>query len=146
MRCSAGCRASVSRLSGTEWGVKDEVYDTNGRLKYATTLLASFTEHALSSTYTGYPGLLHSARTPHCITVCALSSHWQLPVHCAARYRYWIWRSYVKEGRDVDAPVWGFELVHNDGPHEALDDHMIHALQARGLYISRAHAQQCTHA
>ena len=32
---------------------------------------------------------------------------------------YWIWRSYTKGGRDVDAPVWGFELVHNDGPHEA---------------------------
>ena len=28
---------------------------------------------------------------------------------------YWIWRSMAKGGRDVDAPVWGFELVHNSG-------------------------------
>ena len=31
---------------------------------------------------------------------------------------------YVKGGRDVEATVWGFELAHNDGPHEALDVEM----------------------
>ena len=42
---------------------------------------------------------------------------------------YWIWRSMQKGGRDVRAPVWGFELAHNDGPHEALDEAMLAALQ-----------------
>ena len=50
---------------------------------------------------------------------------------------YWIWRSYKKDGRDVDAPVWGFELAHNDGPHEALDRPMLRTLQAGFLATAR---------
>jgi hypothetical protein len=53
---------------------------------------------------------------------------------------YWIWRSYKKDGRDVDEPVWGFELAHNDGPHEALDGHMLGALQEGFATIARANA------
>ena len=52
---------------------------------------------------------------------------------------YWVWRSYHKGGRDVFAPEWGFELVHNDGPHEALDAHMLAVLQRGFVKTSRAH-------
>ena len=37
----------------------------------------------------------------------------------------------------VSAPVWGFELVHNDGPHEALDVQMLSLLQRGFLAASR---------
>jgi hypothetical protein len=43
----------------------------------------------------------------------------------------WIWRSYAKQGRDVDKPVWGYELVHNNGSHEALDHELLELLQDR---------------
>ena len=44
---------------------------------------------------------------------------------------YWIWRSMEKGGRDLDAPVWGFELLHNNGgAREGLDRDMIAVLQA----------------
>ena len=43
---------------------------------------------------------------------------------------YWIWRSMEKGGRDLDAPVWGFELLHNNGAREELDREMIAVLQA----------------
>ena len=35
-----------------------------------------------------------------------------------------------KGGRDLDAPVWGFELLHNNGAREELDREMIAVLQA----------------
>ena len=53
---------------------------------------------------------------------------------------YWIWRSYIKTNRDVDAPVWGFELAHNDGPHEALDAEMTATLQEGYAVVARANA------
>ena len=40
----------------------------------------------------------------------------------------------------MTAPVWGFELAHNDGPHEALDAHMLAALQAGFADAARANA------
>ena len=42
---------------------------------------------------------------------------------------YWLWRSMEKGGRDVAAPVWGFELVHNSGTEEAIDAEMIGVLR-----------------
>lgn len=85
-----------------QWGVKNEVFDENGRIRYAEAVLGTFAEHGISSTY-------------------------------------WIWRSMQKGGRDVGAPVWGFELVHNDGPHEALDATMLRTLQASYLAMARSH-------
>ena len=50
---------------------------------------------------------------------------------------YWIWRSMEKGGRDLDAPVWGFELLHNNGgAREGLDRDMIAVLQA-GLPLTQ---------
>ena len=53
---------------------------------------------------------------------------------------YWIWRSYRKDGRDVDEPVWGFELAHNDGPHESLDSTMLATLQQGFALAARQNA------
>jgi hypothetical protein len=64
-----------------QWGVKDELYSSHGRLEYARALLDALVQHNLSSTY-------------------------------------WIWRSYPKDDRPLDQPVWGFELVHNSGPRQ----------------------------
>ena len=86
-----------------QWGVKDEVYDSNGRQQYARAMLNLFSEHKISSTY-------------------------------------WLWRSYKKEGRDVTEPVWGFELTHNDGPHEALDEGMLSTLQEGFVKTARANS------
>ncbi|KAL1500339.1 hypothetical protein AB1Y20_013003 [Prymnesium parvum] len=83
-----------------QWGVKDEVLEANGRLRYAEAVLDAFTDLGIASTY-------------------------------------WIWRSYTKGGRDVHEPVWGFELAHNDGPHEALDGAMLTTLQAGFLRTGR---------
>ena len=77
-----------------QWGVKDEVFDANGRRHYAHTMLEAFRVYGLSSTY-------------------------------------WLWREKHKSRRDVhENGVWGFELVRNDGPHEALDERMLATLQA----------------
>jgi len=64
-----------------QWGVKNELYRDHGRLQYAKSLLESFVQLNISSTY-------------------------------------WIWRSYPKDDRPLDQPVWGFELVHNSGPRQ----------------------------
>lgn len=64
-----------------QWGVKNELFASHGRLEYARVLLDAFVQHNVSSTY-------------------------------------WIWRSYPKDDRPLDEPVWGFELVHNSGPRE----------------------------
>mmetsp|Transcript_25424 Transcript_25424/g.54932 ORF Transcript_25424/g.54932 Transcript_25424/m.54932 type:complete len:247 (-) Transcript_25424:113-853(-) len=45
---------------------------------------------------------------------------------------YWIWRSMEKSGRELDAPVWGFELVHNNGGAAEGFDHEMAALLQRG--------------
>ena len=46
-----------------------------------------------------------------------------------------------KGGRDVTQPVWGFELAHNDGPHEGLDRGMLTTLQqVRGRSAHDIHA------
>ena len=77
-----------------QWGVKDEVFDANGRRRYATAVLDAVDALELSSTY-------------------------------------WLWREKHKASRDVhQSGVWGFELVRNDGPHEALDARMLATLQA----------------
>ena len=34
-----------------QWGVKGEVFDENGRLRYAQAMLSIFTDHSISSTY-----------------------------------------------------------------------------------------------
>lgn len=101
--CAACAVYGIRPQHVNQWGVKDEVFDANGRLEYANALLESFTTHSISSTY-------------------------------------WIWRSYSKEGRDVDAPVWGFELTHNDGPHEALDSSMLQTLQAGYLATAKVNS------
>lgn len=64
-----------------QWGVKNELYRSHGRLEYARVLLDALVQYNVSSTY-------------------------------------WIWRSYPKDDRPLDQPVWGFELVHNSGPRE----------------------------
>ena len=45
---------------------------------------------------------------------------------------YWLWRSMEKAGRATDEPVWGFELVRNNGVDpEALDAPMVALLEGR---------------
>lgn len=54
---------------------------------------------------------------------------------------YWIWRSYAKPGRNVaEVAAWGFELLHNDGPHEQLDVGMLGVLQAGFEAVATASA------
>ena len=87
-----------------QWGVKDAVFDANGRQRYAHTVLEAFRAYGLSSTY-------------------------------------WLWREKHKSNRDVhESGVWGFELVHNDGPHEGLDARMLATLQAGFAATAVLHA------
>ena len=54
---------------------------------------------------------------------------------------YWLWREKHKPRRDVhEHGVWGFELVRNDGPHEALDARMLATLQAGFAKTALMHA------
>jgi hypothetical protein len=43
---------------------------------------------------------------------------------------YWIWRSMQKAGRPLEQPVWGFEIVHNNGEEQGLDTDIIALLAA----------------
>ena len=42
---------------------------------------------------------------------------------------YWIWRAQHKEGRSLDLPVWGFELLRTNGQEVGYDDDMLAVLQ-----------------
>jgi hypothetical protein len=79
-----------------QWGVKNEVLESRGRLAYASALLSALKYHGIPSTF-------------------------------------WIWRSMAKSGRDTEAPVWGFELVHNNGQSPETLDHPMAAVLASGL-------------
>lgn len=51
---------------------------------------------------------------------------------------YWIWRSMQKGGRPLGEPVWGFEIVHNNGEEQALDTDILRLLSAGRVVKSAA--------